>query len=321
MSDELPKNIMNLQSGDLSATFTDFLNDEWKALFKTFDFKKGDSIDGYLNPMDQLFLMNSVTELAISLKSSKGNFANLLDVEGRNFLQSTWDVFVDETMKNQLEIYLSSEGINLLNFQSNQSTFKAFENIGKNENIDVDNIDVIASREKRPVQAYFVRLTNSGKGIISSNIRISGEVPKTKQFYGFCHLPDEFLDKKWEVGDELPYVITGIPVYNKEGDKLSCLFWAVSKGNYDYLNDHDYKGPLYFLKFTTSKRGLITSSKIADTDGKWPKGTLFGYTAIDPIVADRMGLVRGDELPLTLTKKPVVKNDGSESIPDMYWAH
>jgi hypothetical protein len=94
---------------------------------------------------------------------------------------------------------------------------------------------------------------------------------------------------------------------------------------------------MYFHKFTTTKKGLVTSTEPLTgmkTSTKMIGGVevevreqtgatgeiKFGFTAIKPEQAAQMNLSVGDELPLTLTDKPVVDSNG-EAIPNLFWAH
>ena len=96
---------------------------------------------------------------------------------------------------------------------------------------------------------------------------------------------------------------------------------------------------MYYYKTTKTNKGLVTSEhplteqpleivikeiggynvevrqQRADTDDM-----RFGFTAISPKAVAKMVLVKGDELPLTITDKPVKNSDG-EIIPNLFWAH
>jgi len=94
---------------------------------------------------------------------------------------------------------------------------------------------------------------------------------------------------------------------------------------------------MHFFKFTTTKKGLVTSTEpltgmktttkmiggveVQVREQAGATGEIkFGFTAIKPEQAAQMELSVGDELPLTLTDKPVTDSDGN-AIPNLFWAH
>jgi len=101
--------------------------------------------------------------------------------------------------------------------------------------------------------------------------------------------------------------------------------------------DDSIQNTLFFYKFTTTKKGLVTSTEpltgmktstkiiggveVQVREQAGATGEIkFGYTAIKPEAAAQMNLSVGDELPLELTDKPVVDGNG-EAIPNLFWAH
>jgi len=104
----------------------------------------------------------------------------------------------------------------------------------------------------------------------------------------------------------------------------------------DIENDNCLRDSLFFYKFTQSKKGLITTTRpltgtktlAKNIDGVelLSKDTItqelkFGFTVINPELANKMNLQVGDKLPLEITDKPVVNTATGEIIPNMYWAH
>ncbi len=93
---------------------------------------------------------------------------------------------------------------------------------------------------------------------------------------------------------------------------------------------------LYFYKYTQSKKAIITTTrplagirtKTKNIDGiETPSNDpvlpklRFGFTVINPELADQMNLQVGDPLPLEITDKVVVNSATGEIIPNLYWAH
>ena len=93
---------------------------------------------------------------------------------------------------------------------------------------------------------------------------------------------------------------------------------------------------MYFYKFTSSRKGIVTST-IPLTGAKTTTKTIggvqvevrqqiqgdgdvkFGFTAIAPELAAKMQVNVGDELPLILTDKPVLDKDDAP-VPNLFWA-
>lgn len=94
---------------------------------------------------------------------------------------------------------------------------------------------------------------------------------------------------------------------------------------------------MYFHKFTQTKKAIVTSTEpltgTQEMETKMIGGVevqvrkqqtsgevKFGFTAISPQLAEQMNLQPGDELPLTITEKPVVNTQTGEIIPNLFWA-
>jgi hypothetical protein len=96
---------------------------------------------------------------------------------------------------------------------------------------------------------------------------------------------------------------------------------------------------MYYYKTTKTNKGLVTSEHpltehpleivIKEIGGYNVEvrqqradieGMRFGFTAISPEARAKMELTKGDELPLTITDKPV-RNSAGEIIPNLFWAH
>jgi len=238
---DLLDNFKNLKDDEIIKAVYKFSRNVYIEELNKFSFDRSNLIDNYLNPTDNIILLNLLENVRNGLKVTRDALLDQLGLDEFQckILEMSFKVTVGEVEKPVLEGYLRLKNIKMLK--------------GHEANIDIktklpeDEPDGIPkplpSVEKSKIiqsKLYFYKFTQTKKGIVTSTQPIGTkliggvEVPvremsgsQSEVKFGFTAItPELAAQMNVAVGDELPLEITDKPVLDGNGEAIPKLFWA-----------------------------------------------------------------------------------------------
>ena len=290
---DLLDNFKNLRDDEIIKAVYKFSRNVYIEELDKFSFDRSNLIDNYLNPTDNIRLLNLLENVRDGLKVTRDALLDQLGLDEFQckILEMSFKVTVGEVEKPVLEGYLRSKKVKMLK-----------------ETVTLNKSSLISSMSDQI----------DSKPLVSPIAEYDNSVQNSLLFYKFIQTDKGTKPLVWSKTSTK--MIGGVEVEVNEqpylGNKLenSLFFYVFTQTKRGIVTSTK---PLTGIKTSTQRVSVeFKVRRQAGTQGE----VKFGFTAIKPEIAAQMNVAVGDELPLVLTEKPVVDGDGNV-IPNLFWAH